>query len=173
MPALCDLVSKGGFLMVFGYLCHLGNSRFLTVTEGQNLFACAALCPLEGILSVQAIEIFEEVGNACALYCLDEQYKVWKLQSKAFPSRGGETLPLPFRLYSCVFREEDSQWKEEQKLEAHSDWVRDVAWAPSIGLPTSTIASCSQVRVLRSDRGRHLVRSLSCASFPVSLVKEL
>uniref|UniRef100_A0A8C5W5H4 Protein SEC13 homolog n=1 Tax=Microcebus murinus TaxID=30608 RepID=A0A8C5W5H4_MICMU len=35
-------------------------------------------------------------------------------------------------------------WKEEQKLEAHSDWVRDVAWAPSIGLPTSTIASCSQ-----------------------------
>ena len=24
------------------------------------------------------------------------------------------------------------------------DWVRDVAWAPSIGLPYSTIASCSQ-----------------------------
>lgn len=41
--------------------------------------------------------------------------------------------------------DEDGQWKEEQKLEAHSDWVRDVAWAPSIGLPTSTIASCSQV----------------------------
>ncbi|CAD7691968.1 unnamed protein product [Nyctereutes procyonoides] len=40
--------------------------------------------------------------------------------------------------------EADDQWKEEQKLEAHSDWVRDVAWAPSIGLPTSTIASCSQ-----------------------------
>ena len=43
-------------------------------------------------------------------------------------------------------REEDGQWKEDQKLEAHSDWVRDVGWAPSIGLPTSTIASCSQVR---------------------------
>ncbi|MEQ2185740.1 GTPase-activating protein S13 [Goodea atripinnis] len=39
---------------------------------------------------------------------------------------------------------EDGQWKEDQKLEAHSDWVRDVGWAPSIGLPTSTIASCSQ-----------------------------
>eukprot|EP00003_Mantamonas_plastica_P031323 TRINITY_DN80_c0_g1_i8.p2 TRINITY_DN80_c0_g1~~TRINITY_DN80_c0_g1_i8.p2 ORF type:complete len:150 (-),score=64.40 TRINITY_DN80_c0_g1_i8:63-512(-) len=26
----------------------------------------------------------------------------------------------------------------------HNDWVRDVAWAPSVGLPTSTIASCSQ-----------------------------
>lgn len=46
---------------------------------------------------------------------------------------------------SSVREEEDGQWKEEQKLEAHSDWVRDVAWAPSIGLPTSTIASCSQV----------------------------
>lgn len=50
---------------------------------------------------------------------------------------------LPF--ISPVREEEDGQWKEEQKLEAHSDWVRDVAWAPSIGLPTSTIASCSQV----------------------------
>lgn len=25
----------------------------------------------------------------------------------------------------------------------HQDWVRDVAWAPSMGLPSSTIASCS------------------------------
>ncbi|XP_002741141.2 protein SEC13 homolog [Saccoglossus kowalevskii] len=43
-----------------------------------------------------------------------------------------------------IWKEEEGQWKEEQKLEAHSDWVRDVAWAPSIGLPHSTIASCSQ-----------------------------
>ena len=26
----------------------------------------------------------------------------------------------------------------------HGDWVRDVAWAPNIGLPFDTIASCSQ-----------------------------
>uniref|UniRef100_A0A2K5DN80 Protein SEC13 homolog n=1 Tax=Aotus nancymaae TaxID=37293 RepID=A0A2K5DN80_AOTNA len=39
---------------------------------------------------------------------------------------------------------EDGQWKEEQKLEAQTDWVQDVAWAPSVGLPTSTIASCSR-----------------------------
>lgn len=38
------------------------------------------------------------------------------------------------------------EWKEEAKLEGHSDWVRDVAWAPSIGLPRSLIASCSQDR---------------------------
>ena len=35
---------------------------------------------------------------------------------------------------------------EEEKLEAHSDWVRDVAWAPNVGLPVSTIATCSQVK---------------------------
>lgn len=43
-----------------------------------------------------------------------------------------------------IWKEEDGEWIEEQKLEAHSDWVRDVAWAPSIGLPKSIIASCSQ-----------------------------
>ena len=26
----------------------------------------------------------------------------------------------------------------------HSDWVRDVSWAPNLGLPKSTIASASQ-----------------------------
>lgn len=47
--------------------------------------------------------------------------------------------------YDLYCREEDGQWMEDQKLEGHSDWVRDVAWAPSIGLPKSIIASCSQV----------------------------
>ena len=42
-------------------------------------------------------------------------------------------------------REVDGQWEEEEKLEAHSDWVRDVAWAPNVGLSVSTMASCSQV----------------------------
>lgn len=46
-----------------------------------------------------------------------------------------------------AFREENGQWVEDQKLEGHSDWVRDVAWAPSIGLPRNIIASCSQVRL--------------------------
>ena len=45
------------------------------------------------------------------------------------------------------YREEDGNWVEEQKLEAHHDWVRDVAWAPSIGLPRNIIASCSQVGI--------------------------
>lgn len=35
-------------------------------------------------------------------------------------------------------------WQLEAKLEGHSDWVRDVAWAPSAGLNNQRIASCSQ-----------------------------
>ena len=41
---------------------------------------------------------------------------------------------------------EDGHWAEEAKLEAHSDWVRDTAWAPSLGPARQTIASCSQDR---------------------------
>ncbi|XP_029201627.2 protein SEC13 homolog isoform X1 [Acropora millepora] len=43
-----------------------------------------------------------------------------------------------------IWKEVDDQWVEEDRLEAHSDWVRDVAWAPNVGLPVSTIATCSQ-----------------------------
>ncbi|KAG9018678.1 GTPase-activating protein S13 [Tulasnella sp. 427] len=37
-----------------------------------------------------------------------------------------------------------SAWQLEETLDGHSDWVRDVAWAPNIGLPRSYIATASQ-----------------------------
>lgn len=43
-----------------------------------------------------------------------------------------------------IWREHDGRWVEDQKFENHSDWVRDCAWAPSVGLPSHKIASCSQ-----------------------------
>lgn len=43
-------------------------------------------------------------------------------------------------------RDDAKTWKEEETLDGHSDWVRDVTWAPNIGLPKSYLASCSQVR---------------------------
>ncbi|KAI0223312.1 GTPase-activating protein S13 [Massospora cicadina] len=44
-----------------------------------------------------------------------------------------------------TFREDTQTWREEDEtLDGHADWVRDVAWAPSIGMPKSYLASCSQ-----------------------------
>lgn len=40
----------------------------------------------------------------------------------------------------------NGQWKMDcfPALQMHADWVRDVAWAPNLGLPKSTVASASQ-----------------------------
>lgn len=45
-----------------------------------------------------------------------------------------------------IWKEDGERWVEESRHEVHSDWVRDVAWAPSVGLPRTQIASCSQDR---------------------------
>jgi protein transport protein SEC13 len=46
------------------------------------------------------------------------------------------------------YREDSQSWVEEETLEGHTDWVRDVAWAPNIGLPRSYIATASQVSLI-------------------------
>lgn len=44
-----------------------------------------------------------------------------------------------------TFNEAEQRWRQDgPALAAHSDWVRDVAWAPNLGLPMSTIASAGQ-----------------------------
>lgn len=61
---------------------------------------------------------------------------------KRFASAGCDNL---VKLWG--FRDDKQEWEEEDVLEGHTDWVRDVAWAPNIGLPRSYIATASQVRV--------------------------
>lgn len=45
-----------------------------------------------------------------------------------------------------VWKHYSGNWKLDcfPALSMHTDWVRDVAWAPNLGLPKSTIASASQ-----------------------------
>ncbi|KAJ5077511.1 protein sec13 [Anaeramoeba ignava] len=43
-----------------------------------------------------------------------------------------------------VYLQKEKEWKFECNLEGHENWVRSVSWAPNIGLPFQTIASCSQ-----------------------------
>ena len=45
----------------------------------------------------------------------------------------------------CIWRLSDmNEWRKENTLQGHSDWVRDVAWAPSVGGVAGTIASAAQ-----------------------------
>jgi len=54
------------------------------------------------------------------------------------------------RVYRCIAVEGRWEWRVEKTLGGngggHTDWVRDVAWAPASGMPCNLIASCSEVR---------------------------
>lgn len=62
---------------------------------------------------------------------------------KRFVTAGSDNL---IRIWG--FDEEQKKWTEEETIKGHEDWVRDVAWAPNIGLPGMYIASASQVSIL-------------------------
>lgn len=44
------------------------------------------------------------------------------------------------------YNEEGKSWSVEETLEGHTDWVRDVAFAPGVGLPRTYLASAGQDR---------------------------
>lgn len=44
------------------------------------------------------------------------------------------------------YNEESKAWAVEETLEGHTDWVRDVAFAPGVGLPRTYLASAGQDR---------------------------
>eukprot|EP00286_Rhodomonas_abbreviata_P021960 CAMPEP_0181309716 /NCGR_PEP_ID=MMETSP1101-20121128/12167_1 /TAXON_ID=46948 /ORGANISM="Rhodomonas abbreviata, Strain Caron Lab Isolate" /LENGTH=320 /DNA_ID=CAMNT_0023416229 /DNA_START=22 /DNA_END=984 /DNA_ORIENTATION=+ len=59
----------------------------------------------------------------------DGVVKIWKIND------AGEVIP-------------DDNFQNVYKDSAHSGWVRDVAWAPSVGLPVQTIASCAEDKMV-------------------------
>eukprot|EP00697_Spironema_sp_BW2_P002640 gnl/Spiro4/13494_TR7193_c0_g1_i1.p1 gnl/Spiro4/13494_TR7193_c0_g1~~gnl/Spiro4/13494_TR7193_c0_g1_i1.p1 ORF type:complete len:328 (+),score=65.24 gnl/Spiro4/13494_TR7193_c0_g1_i1:31-984(+) len=73
------------------------------------------------------------------------------------PGAGGESAPARrFVTGGCdraikiwTYDVQTNQWRPTTLDDmCHNDWVRDVAWAPNIGLPTNVIASCSQDKTL-------------------------
>ncbi|CAG8629470.1 1186_t:CDS:2, partial [Acaulospora colombiana] len=59
--------------------------------------------------------------------------------SKKFASGGCDNI-----IKIWTYREDSNDWKECETLEGHTDWVRDIAWAPNVGLQKNYLASCSQ-----------------------------
>lgn len=60
---------------------------------------------------------------------------------KRFVSAGSDSL---IKIWCEDASSGNAEWIEETRLEGHSDWVRDVAWAPSLDVGRQMIASCGQ-----------------------------
>uniref|UniRef100_A0A7S0G7X6 Protein SEC13 homolog n=1 Tax=Rhodosorus marinus TaxID=101924 RepID=A0A7S0G7X6_9RHOD len=70
---------------------------------------------------------------------------LWNTQKGEAPVRKLVTGGCDNLVKIWKFNEGTNSWVPDGKpLERHTDWVRSVAWAPSIGLASSTIASCGQ-----------------------------
>lgn len=65
------------------------------------------------------------------------------VQSRRFASAGCDATVKIWQ-----FSEEHNRYVEVEQLTGHSDWVRDVAVAPSVGLERTYIASASQDRTV-------------------------
>ena len=65
----------------------------------------------------------------------DESFKTYK---KRIVSGGCDNL-----VKIWIHNDQENKWVEEDTLDGHSDWVRDVAFAPNCGLDTSILATCS------------------------------
>ena len=85
----------------------------------------------------------EKINNAHTIGCNAVSWAPSLGSStKRFVSGGCDSLVKIWR----EAEDGSGHWSEEAKLEAHSDWVRDTAWAPSLGSARQTIASCGQDR---------------------------
>lgn len=95
-------------------------ARFLAHNGGVNAVSWGPETPAGSLVSGQPIRFLRRfVTGGC-----DNRIAVW------------------------AFDENKQSWEEQKSFDGgnnkHEDWVRDVAWAPSLGLPSSTIASCSE-----------------------------
>jgi len=115
--------SADGTISVYTYHDQMKNfqpQRFTAHTGGVNAVSWAPDVPSGALLSNQAfkpVKRFVSGGCDCrvVIWGFDDSRQSW------------EELKL--------FDKDDNK---------HGDWVRDVAWAPSVGLPTGTIATCSE-----------------------------
>lgn len=77
------------------------------------------------------------------------------------------------RVYKCCASDNGQwEWRLEHELGAagngHTDWVRDVAWAPASGTPCNVVASCSEVCALPTlaTTARHCALTHGCVGAP-------
>lgn len=149
---------------IYTYTGHTSsvNSVCWAPQEHGLMLACASSDGSVSILTYTSGHVWEcaKINNAHNVGCNAVSW------APAISSGGGSQQRLVTG--GCdylvkIWRSEGGQWLEEAKLEGHSNWVRDVAWAPSCGLGTSVIASCSQdcrVLIWTGDNGNYKSKEL-------------
>jgi len=98
-------------------------TRFLAHSGGVNAVSWSPDTPSGALLHQQQGQPMKQVKRFVTGGC-DNRIAIWS--------------------YDDVRQQWDEQKLFEKGDNAHGDWVRDVAWAPSVGLPNSTIASASE-----------------------------
>ncbi|KNC80127.1 protein SEC13 [Sphaeroforma arctica JP610] len=78
----------------------------------------------EGVNAVSWGPYQEQANPRLATAGCDNKAKIWELIEGVWIAIG--------------------ELKREGSKSAHDDWVRDIAWAPSIGMPASVVATCGQ-----------------------------
>ncbi|XP_011211710.2 protein SEC13 homolog [Bactrocera dorsalis] len=132
------------------------NSVAFAPAEYGLILACGSS---DGSISILTCNIeygvwdSKKISNAHTIGCNAISWCSSTVPEPAFDQRSSTRNTAVKRLASAgcdncvkIWREDADRWVEENRLEGHSDWVRDVAWAPSIGLARSQIASASQDR---------------------------
>lgn len=115
--------------------------------------------------------LVETIPDGCRLGCNAISWAPITAHLTEQPT--GQPAPLKFVTGSCdnkvrVWQRQGEQWVATELEERHSDWVRDVAWAPSTGLSSTMIASCSEdgsVVIWSHSEGEWSARRLSEQNF--------
>jgi len=121
----------------FGLMLACGSSdgsiRIL-INKGENDWAACIKSDAHSI-GVNSISWGPANTSASILEPTDQR----PIQIQRLVSGGCDNAVKFWRFYP-----EKNELELEQEYVIHKDWVRDVAWSPNIGLPTNTVASCSQ-----------------------------
>lgn len=126
-------------------ICWAPHEFGLMLVCGASDGACSVILNTDGQWQVNRIPNAHScigcnaVSWAPAVHCQkSDQLTGAFTYKKRFVSGGCDNLVKIWE-----YNETEHKWEEEDTLDAHSDWVRDVAFAPNCGLDNMILASCS------------------------------
>jgi len=142
--SICTRNEQSGRFEVQTFMAHAGGVN--AVSWGPDIATGSVLAPSASLSSSSSVPL--RVERRFVSGGFDHRLRIWKqhddatwhedhvfaLPSSSFPSSSSSSSSSPSSSSSAAVAD----------TQQHSDVVRDVAWAPSLGLPANTIASASE-----------------------------